>query len=147
MNRKIINSQKTNYGFTLIEMLVVVAIMATLMALIAPRFIERAEEAKVTATVAQLQQISTALDMYKLDNSTYPTIDQGLQALVEKPFGSPEPKNWKHYLNEVPLDAWKNEIYYVYPGEHGVYDLYSLGADGQQGGEGSNADIGNWTQN
>lgn len=142
-----VNNHRSTSGFTLIEMLVVVAIMAALMAIIAPNFIAKADEAKVTATATQIAQISTALGMYKLDNSTYPSVDQGLEALVEKPFGSPEPKKWKQYLSDVPRDAWDNEFYYVYPGEHGVFDIYSLGADGVAGGEGTDADIGNWTRN
>ena len=130
-------------GFTLIEMLVVVAIIATLAAMIAPKILDRASDAKVTSTKANIQTISSALDMYKLDNFTYPSADQGLDALIQKPGGSPEPKNWKGYLKKVPLDAWGNEYYYSYPGENGTFDVYSLGADGQLGGEGFDADISN----
>ena len=133
-----------NLGFTLIEMLVVVAIMATLAAMIAPKLIEKAGDAQVTAAKGDIQRIASTLDMYKLDNFNYPSSDQGLQALVQKPGGSPEPKNWKQYLNDAPSDPWGNEYYYAYPGENGQFDVYSLGADGQLGGEGHDADIGNW---
>lgn len=133
-----------NHGFTLIEMLVVVAIMATLAAMIAPRLIDKAGDAQVTAAKGDIQRIASTLDMYKLDNFSYPSSDQGLEALVQKPGGSPEPKNWKQYLNDTPRDPWGNEYYYAYPGENGQFDVYSLGADGQLGGEGHDADIGNW---
>ena len=138
------NKRKNNYrGFTLIEMLVVVAIIATLAAMIGPKIIDRGSEAKVTAAKAGIQTISSALDMYKLDNFTYPSTDQGLEALTQKPSGSPEPKNWKGYLNKAPVDPWGNEYYYSYPGENNTFDVYSLGADGQLGGEGFDADISN----
>jgi len=132
-------------GFTLIEMLVVVAIMATLAAMIAPNLIKKAEESKVTAAKADIQQIASALDIYKLDNFSYPSSDQGLEALISKPSGSPEPKNWRSpYLKKTPVDPWGNEYYYAYPGENGEFDVYSLGADGQPGGEDTGADIGSW---
>ncbi len=136
--------QIKNLGFTLIEMLVVVAIMATLAAMIAPKLIQKAGDAQVTAAKGDIQRIASTLDMYKLDNYNYPSSDQGLQALVQKPGGSPEAKNWKQYLNDTPKDPWGNEYYYSYPGEKGQFDVYSLGADGQLGGEGHDADIGNW---
>ena len=136
--------QIKNLGFTLIEMLVVVAIMATLAAMIAPKLIQKAGDAQVTAAKGDIQRIASTLDMYKLDNYNYPSSDQGLQALVQKPGGSPEAKNWKQYLNDAPKDPWGNEYYYSYPGEKGQFDVYSLGADGQPGGEGHDADIGNW---
>jgi len=118
-------------GFTLIEMLVVVAIMATLAAMIAPNLIQKAEESKITAAKGDIQRISSTLDMYKLDNFAYPSSDQGLEALVEKPSGTPEPKNWRNpYLKSSPKD-----------------DVYSLGADGQLGGDDYDADIGNWDLN
>jgi general secretion pathway protein G len=144
-----VSKRRQLFGFTLIEMLVVVAIMATLAAVIAPNLLRRADDAKIARVSTDLQGISSALDMYKLDNFTYPSADQGLMALVEKPNGSPEPKNWKGYLkgSGEPKDPWGNEYYYSYPGEHGVYDVYSLGADGQPGGEGPDADIGTWTEN
>jgi len=133
-----------NHGFTLIEMLVVVSILATLMAIIAPNLINRAEQAKVTKARADIQVIESAMDMYKLDNSVYPSADQGINALVTKPGGSPEARNWQQYLKQEKKDPWGNEYYYAYPGENGAFDIYSLGADGQPGGEGTDADIGNW---
>lgn len=140
-------SQKNNHlsGFTLIEMLVVVAIIATLAAIIAPNVMNRASEARMTANKTNIRQIEGALQRYKLDNYFYPAADQGLEALVERPVGSPEPKNWKSaYLPRLPLDPWKNPYYYTYPGENGEFDIYSLGSDGIPGGEDEAADIGNW---
>lgn len=133
-------------GFTLIEIMVVMVILGLLVALVAPNIMGRGDEARVTTTKAQLRQISNALDLYRLDNSHYPSTEQGLEALVEKPTGSPEPSNWNPdgYMNSVPTDPWGNEYQYVQPGSEGPYDLYSYGADGREGGEGVNADISVW---
>jgi len=136
---------KSQIGFTLIEMLVVVAIIATLAAIVGPKVIGGAEKARITANKATISNIEGALQRYKLDNYFYPSTDQGLEALVEKPVGTPEPKNWtRPYLKKMPLDPWKNPYYYTYPGENGEFDIYTLGADGIQGGEGEAADVGNW---
>ncbi|MGM0450397.1 MAG: type II secretion system major pseudopilin GspG [Pseudomonadota bacterium] len=133
-------------GFTLIEIMVVMVILGLLVALVAPNIMGRGDEARVTAAEAQLRNISSALDLYRLDNSHYPSTEQGLDALVEKPSGSPEPKNWNPdgYMNSIPKDPWGNEYQYVQPGSEGPYDLYSYGADGREGGDGVNADISVW---
>lgn len=133
-------------GFTLIEIMVVMVILGLLVALVAPNIMGRGDEARVTAAEAQLRNISSALDLYRLDNSHYPSTEQGLDALVEKPSGSPEPSNWNPdgYMNAIPKDPWGNDYQYVQPGSEGPYDLYSYGADGREGGKELNADISVW---
>lgn len=135
-----------NRGFTLIEILVVMVILGMLAALVVPNIIGRGDDAKVDTAKIEIHNIANTLDMYKLDNHSYPSTEQGLEALVTKPSGSPEPKNWQQdgYLSKPPHDPWGNPYQYISPGEHGAFDLYSLGADGQEGGEGYAADIGNW---
>jgi general secretion pathway protein G len=130
-------------GVTLIEMMVVVTIIALFIALVAPKMFRRADEARVTAARAQMSNISTALGMYKLDTSTFPTTEQGLQALHTAPDGVPL---WKGpYLPQVPADPWGRPFVYTFPGEHGDEpDIVSLGADGAPGGEGINADLVSW---
>jgi general secretion pathway protein G len=133
-------------GFTLIEIMVVVIIIGLLAAVIVPQVMNRVDEARMTKAKSDLQSLETALTMYRLDNSKYPTTDQGLQALVVQPT-DPSIRHWRvgGYLQRVSKDPWGAEYQYVYPGTHGKeYDLYTLGADGQPGGEGVNADIGNW---
>ncbi len=133
-------------GFTLIEIMVVMVILGLLVALVAPNIMGRGDEARVTTAKAQLRQISNALDLYRLDNSHYPSTEQGLEALVREPSGHPEPRNWnpEGYMNSVPTDPWGNEYQYVSPGSEGPYDLYSMGADGRSGGDGVNAEISVW---
>ncbi|AZZ43591.1 type II secretion system protein GspG [Pseudomonadaceae bacterium SI-3] len=133
-------------GFTLIEIMVVVVILGILAALVVPQVMNRPDQAKVTVAKGDIKAVSAALDMYKLDNYAYPSTQQGLDALVEKPGGNPQPKNWNRdgYLKRVPKDPWGNEYQYLSPGTEGAYDLYSYGADGKQGGSELNADIGNW---
>ncbi len=133
-------------GFTLIEIMVVVVILGILAALVVPQVMNRPDQAKVTVAKGDIKAIGAALDMYKLDNYSYPSTQQGLDALVEKPGGNPQPKNWNRdgYLKRVPKDPWGNEYQYLSPGTEGQYDLYSYGADGKQGGSDLNADIGNW---
>jgi general secretion pathway protein G len=130
-------------GFTLIEIMVVVIIIGVLTALVGQNIFGRVAQARVTAAQADVQTISNALQMYKLDNFTYPTTDQGLQALVTKPSGSPEPKNWNKegYLPKKPVDPWGNDYIYISPGAHGAFDLSSHGPDGKEGGD---DDIVNW---
>ncbi|HEX7127195.1 MAG TPA: type II secretion system major pseudopilin GspG [Thermodesulfobacteriota bacterium] len=130
-------------GFTLIEVLVVVLIIGILAAIVGPRVIGKADDARRTRVVADLKSIETALDLYKLDNGVYPTTEQGLEALVTKPTVGNIPANWKDggYLPRVPVDPWGQPYAYAYPGTQGEYDLFSLGADGQPGGEGPNADV------
>lgn len=129
-------------GFTLIEIMVVIVILGVLAALVVPNVLGRTGEARMKAAVVDLRAIETALDMYRMDNFVYPSSDQGLQALVAKPSGFPEPKNWNEpYLKKAPKDPWGNEYQYISPGANGPYDLFSLGADGKPGGEGEAADI------
>ncbi|MCG8435247.1 MAG: type II secretion system major pseudopilin GspG [Gammaproteobacteria bacterium] len=133
-------------GFTLIEIMVVVVILGILATFVVPRIMDNPDKARAVKVKADLRAIESALNMYKLDNFTYPTTDQGLQALVQKPGGSPEPKNWKvgGYLDRLPKDPWGNDYQYLSPGANGEIDVFSLGADGQIGGEGVNSDVGNW---
>ncbi|WP_369602038.1 type II secretion system major pseudopilin GspG [Hahella sp. SMD15-11] len=133
-------------GFTLIEIMVVMVILGLLIAAVAPNILGRADQAKVTIAKSDIRNLSNALDMYKLDNFSYPSTDQGLEALVKKPSGFPEAKNWNPngYIKSLPKDPWGNPYQYLSPGTHGPYDLYSLGSDGKEGGEGDAADIGNW---
>jgi len=137
-----------NRGFTLIEIMIVVVILALLAALVAPKIIGRSDDAKIADAKVQIRNLETALKLYKLDNGNYPTTDQGLQALVEKPTVGQIPKNYRAegYVESktIPKDPWKNDYVYLSPGEHGDYDLYSFGADGVRGGEGINADIESW---
>lgn len=134
-------------GFTLIEVMVVVAILAILAAVVVPRIMDEPAKARQAKVQQDIRAIESALDLYKLDNYRYPTTDQGLEALVDKPTGGPEPESYKDggYLRELPRDPWGNPYQYLQPGEHGDVDIYSLGADGTPGGQGNNADIGNWT--
>ena len=135
-------------GFSLVEILVVLVIIGLLVSIVAPNVLQRADEARIEKVRADFKNIETALKLYKLDNFNYPTTEQGLAALVEKPTIDPIPRNWKQggYLEKIPEDPWGNPYKYLNPPEfgHGDFYLYSLGADGVSGGEGQNADIGNW---
>jgi general secretion pathway protein G len=138
--------RRRHAGFTLVEIMIVVIIIGLLAAFIVPQYMSRVDEARVTKTKDDIQAISTALTLYRLDNFTYPSTEQGLSALVQKP-NDPNVKNWRTggYLQRMPKDPWGNPYQYALPGTHGgEYDLFSTGADGQPGGEGNNADIGNW---
>jgi general secretion pathway protein G len=130
-------------GFTLIEIMVVVVIIAILGSLIAPQIMSRIDEARVTKAKTDLRVLESALDLYRMDNYRYPTTDQGLQALVQKP-NDPNLKNWRvdGYVKQLMKDPWNNDYVYVAPGTNGApYDLSSLGADGQPGGQNLDADI------
>lgn len=135
-------------GFTLIEIMVVIVILALLAALVGPKIMGRTDDAKIQTTKTQVRNIESALKLYKLDNGVYPATEQGLNSLVAKPTVGAIPKNYKEggYLEskQVPKDGWGNDFIYVSPGEHGDYDLSSYGADGVKGGEGKNADINSW---
>ncbi len=133
-------------GFTLIEVMVVVIILGILAAIIVPRLTGRTEQARIVKAKTDIRNIEAALELFRLDNGFYPSTEQGLEALVEKPTTGRIPQNWREggYLKKVPLDPWGNPYIYLSPGEHGEYDLYTLGADGEEGGEGADADIGNW---
>jgi general secretion pathway protein G len=133
-------------GFTLIEIMVVVVIIGLLAAVILPNVFGNVEKAQVNKAKADIQAIETALTMYKLDNYKFPSTDLGLTALSQRP-NDPTVRNWRDggYLKRISLDPWGAPYQYVFPGTRGQeYDLYSFGADGQEGGEGPNADIGNW---
>lgn len=137
-------------GFTFIEIMVVVAILAILAALVVPRIMGRTDDAKRTAAKVQIRNIEGALQLYKLDNGVYPTTEQGLKALVEKPSVGVIPKKWKigGYLPKLPEDPWGNPYKYLSPVQRGDlkidYEVTSLATDGEVGGEGVNADINNW---
>ena len=136
-------------GFSLLEIMVVLVILGLLASMVAPRVLNRVDDARVQKVYADMRGIETALRLYQLDNYRLPTTDQGLEALVERPQSSPEPKNWKvgGYLDALPIDPWGRPYLYLEPGEHGEFDLYTLGADGSQGGDGQDADLGNWQAN
>lgn len=131
-------------GFTLIEIMVVVVIIGVLAALIVPGVLDRADDARVTAARADVGNIMQALKLYKLDNNRYPTAEQGLDALVHKPTVGTIPPNWRTYIEKLPADPWQHPYVYANPGVKGEIDVYSLGADGQPGGEGRDAEIGSW---
>ena len=131
-------------GFSLIEIMVVVVILGILASLVVPKIISRPDDARIVKAKQDVLAIQSALDLYRLDNGVYPTTDQGLMALVQKPSSNPQPRDWKPYLKSVPNDPWGKNYLYLNPGQHGEIDVYTLGADGQPGGEGANAEIGNW---
>jgi general secretion pathway protein G len=139
MNR----SSRRAQGFTLIEVMVVVVILGLLAAIIVPKVMSRPDEARAVAAKADLAAINQALKLYRLDNTIYPSTEQGLQALVQRPTTQPVPANWKQggYLDRMPKDPWGREYQYLNPGVRGEMDVFSFGADGQAGGEGNNADI------
>lgn len=133
-------------GFTLIELMVVIIILGLLAAIVMPRIVGETDKARYAAAYAQMRILEDALKRYKLDNGLFPTTDQGLEALVQKPTGGLVPRNWPEggYLDkqDIPLDPWGNRYIYVSPGQRKVdFDLKSLGADGLEGGEGYNEDI------
>jgi general secretion pathway protein G len=133
-------------GFTLIEILVVIVILGILAALVVPRVLERPDEARAVAAKSDIAAIMQGLKLYRLDNQRYPTSEQGLVALVTRPVQAPVPGNWKPngYLERLPKDPWGQPYQYLNPGLRGEIDVYSLGADGQPGGTGIDADIGSW---
>lgn len=141
-----IQSKRRAAGFTLIEVMVVIVILGILAAVVVPRVMDNPDKARVTKAKNDIRAMESALDLYKLDNFNYPSTDQGLEALVSEPSGSPEPKNWKSggYMKRLPADPWGNEYQYLNPGVNGAVDIFSYGADGEEGGEELNTDIGNW---
>jgi general secretion pathway protein G len=142
----IFNSRRA--GFTLIELMVVIVIIGILAALVAPRLMSRADEAKVTEAKIQIKNLETALRLFKTDNGFYPSTEQGLEALISPPLDGQIPENFREggYLEKksLPADPWGNRYIYLSPGQQGEYDIISPGADGQEGGSGYDADIINW---
>lgn len=146
---KMKNRKRNNErGFTLIELMVVIVILGILAGLIIPRIMGRPDEARQAKARMTIESMETALKLYKLDNGNYPTTEQGLQALVETPELGGLAKNWREggYLEKgkIPKDPWDNDFVYISPGSHGDFDLSSLGADGEPGGEGKDKDINSW---
>jgi general secretion pathway protein G len=133
-----------NRGFTLIELMVILVVIGVLAALIVPNVLDRADDSRVTAAKTDVNNLMQALKLYRLDNQTYPSAEQGLQALVVRPSTPPVPAQWRPYVDKLPTDPWGRPYQYLNPGLHGPVDVLSLGADGQVGGEGNNADIGSW---
>jgi len=136
--------QALRRGFTLIELMVVLVILGVLAALIVPNVLDRTDDARATAARADINNLMQALKLYKLDNQRYPSAEQGLDALVKKPTGGAVPPNWRPYLEKLPADPWGRAYQFINPGVKGEIDVFSLGADGQAGGDGKNADIGSW---
>jgi general secretion pathway protein G len=133
-------------GFTLIEIMVVVVIMGILAALVVPKLMGRADDARIIAAKQDISTIMQALKLYKLDNQRYPTTEQGLQALIQKPTAGPAANGWKTggYIDKLPKDPWGGQYQYLSPGVKGEVDVFSFGADGQAGGSGNDADVGSW---
>lgn len=131
-------------GFTLLEIMVVVVIIGLLAAIVAPNLIGQIDTAQVNRAKQDIRVIESALNLYRLDNFRYPSTQEGLQALVTNPGENAAP-NWKQQLRSMPMDPWNNPYQYRFPGQRGDFDIYSYGADGRDGGEGLDADIGNWT--
>lgn len=133
-------------GFTLVEIMVVVVIIGVLGALVVPKLMGRTGESRVTAARVDISTLMQALKLYKLDNQRYPTTEQGLKSLIEKPTSGPAANGWKSggYVEKLPNDPWGNPYQYLSPGVHGEVDLFSFGADGQPGGTGEDSDVGSW---
>jgi general secretion pathway protein G len=138
--------QRRSRGFTLVEIMVVVVIIGILGALVVPKLLGRTGESRVTAAKVDIATMMQALKLYKLDNQRYPSTEQGLNALITKPTAGPSANGWKAggYLEKLPKDPWGNAYQYLSPGIHGEVDVFSLGADGQPGGTGEDADVGSW---
>jgi len=139
------SSPRAARGFTLIEIMVVVVIIGLLAAIVAPNVIGNIDQAAINRARQDIRSIETALNLYRLDNFRYPSTDLGLQALVSSP-GEANAPNWKPggYLRQIPVDPWNNPYLYLNPGQRGEFDVFTLGADAQEGGDGVDADIGNW---
>jgi general secretion pathway protein G len=138
---RVTDSKRSHRGFTLIEVMVVVVILGILAAIVVPRIMDRPDEARITKARQDIRALEAALNLYRLDNYTYPTTDQGIEALTQKPV--PEPPRWKEggYLDRLPQDPWQNPYQYLSPGSRSAIDIYSMGPDGQPG---TDDDIGNW---
>jgi len=138
--------RRLRLGFTLLEIMVVVVILGVLAALVVPKIINRPDEARAIAARQDVASLMQALKLYRLDNQRYPSTEQGLQALVVRPVSAPLAPGWKAggYLERLPSDPWGRPYQYLNPGLHGELDVFSMGADGAPGGEGSDADVGSW---
>lgn len=138
-----LTGKKSNQGFTLIEIMIVVVILGILAAIVVPRLMGRPDEARIVKAKQDIRTLESALNLYKLDNHKYPTTEEGLDALVKKP---PNASQWKEggYIDRLPKDPWNNPYQYLSPGVNGEVDIFSFGGDKQQGGEGVDADIGSW---
>jgi len=145
VSRRLIGRAQLARGFTLIEIMVVVVILGILAALIAPNVISRIDDAQIVKVQQDLRAIESALKLYRLDNFRYPDTEEGLDALVTPPQDPNARWPTGGYLERLPKDPWDNPYVYMHPGNQGQFDIYTLGRDGQQGGEGLDADIGNWT--
>jgi len=143
---KTLNRKSRDAGFTLIEIMVVIAIIGILATLIVPKIMGRPDEARATAAKHDVGTLVQAFKLYRLDIGRYPSTEQGVRALVEKHTSEPVPQNWKAggYLDSIPKDPWGNPYQFANPGTRGEIDVFSFGADGKAGGTGSDADIGNW---
>lgn len=130
-------------GFTLIEIMVVVVILGILAAMVVPKVLDRPDQARATAAKQDVSGLMQALKLYRLDHGTYPSMNQGLNVLVERPADAKN-SNWRSYLERLPNDPWGRPSHYLNPGANGEVDIFSLGADGQPDGDGVNADIGSW---
>ncbi len=133
-------------GFTLIEIMVVVVILGILASIVVPRLLDEPEKARRTTAATQIRSFEEALGIFKLENGFFPTTEQGLNALVEKPTVGRVPNRYKDggYIKKIPLDPWGQQYLYLSPGVHGDFDLFSYGPDGESGGEGDDADVANW---
>lgn len=140
-SRMIVAKKGKNQGFTLLEVMVVVVIIAIMAAAIGPSLLGNIEKASISRAETDIKSIGSMLELYKAENYAYPTTDQGLEALVSKPSGDPTPKNWRQYMKKTPIDPWKNPYKYLSPGSRGDIDIYSFGPDGIQ----SEDDVGSWT--
>ena len=140
---------RSDAGFSLLELMVVVVILSVLALVIVPRVIDRPDQARAARAQADLGAITSAVNLYRLDNFNYPSSEQGLAALVTRPVSDPVPANWanKGYMDRLPIDPWGRPYQYLNPGVHGEFDIFTYGADGTPGGDGANADLGSWSTN
>lgn len=144
VSRNITLKMNSARGFTLVEVMVVVVILGILATLVIPKVVGNTDKARLMAAKQDIQTMSAALSMYRLDNYKYPTTDQGLEALVTAPNADMKSYNSGGYIDRLKTDPWKNPYQYIFPGQNGEFDLFSYGADGRPGGEGIDSDIGNW---
>lgn len=135
---------KSDDGFSLLELMVVVVILSILALVIVPRVIDRPDQARAARAQSDIAAIVSAVKLYRLDNFRYPSTEQGLAALASKPVTAPVPENWTKYMDRLPVDPWGKPYQYLAPGVHGEFDVFTYGADGVAGGSGADSDIGSW---